>query len=415
MKKLKTSDTVREVKTAIRKTKAFTVVLAVFIAVVFGGCWGKKEMDELGIVTITGIDLEEDGSVRMTVHSVQPYGSVRNPADRSFTWIGTATGENIMDAAKNLRSTATKKLVWIHSKIIIVGQDMARYEFEKVMDFLARNREIRYNSYLLVTGGTAFGMLQVPADIQKNLAAELEGIISNADEWSKAYASNIKDFLMAFSCGHSAGITAKVGYYMMEMDTVSTSKEEYRKFALAGKKLPISYIRGSAIFNEKGFTGWFDDYETRGYMWIANKARPGVIVAGTFRQEEVGMESLEAKSKIKFDNSGMQPVIRIKTKVVGKLVEHAASYKVSRKEEIMELESVFAKKIEGEMDSAVRRAKQYGSDIFGFWRYVCAKCPDYRDKLDDEWVKMFRGLKVEYETRVSLERTGMILERVKER
>ena len=134
------------------------VLLLTIILLFTTGCWGQREMDRVGIVIVIGVDLEPDGLIRITVHSIQPFGSPMNPVDKSFTWIGTATGKSIIDAARNLRAIAARDLIWMHTRMIILGEEMARNELHAVLDLLSRIREIRYNCDFLVTEGKAFDL-----------------------------------------------------------------------------------------------------------------------------------------------------------------------------------------------------------------------------------------------------------------
>ena len=64
------------------------------------------------------------------------------------------------------------------------------------------------------------------------------------------------------------------------------------------------------------------------------------------------------------------------------------------------------------MEAAVNKAKQYNSDIFGFIRLACIANPSMKDTLVREWDTIFPDLPVEFDVKVTLRRTGMVLERV---
>jgi spore germination protein KC len=364
------------------------VLLLTIILLFTTGCWGQREMDRVGIVIVIGVDLEPDGLIRITVHSIQPFGSPMNPVDKSFTWIGTATGKSIIDAARNLRAIAARDLIWMHTRMIILGEEMARNELHAVLDLLSRIREIRYNCDFLVTEGKAFDLLQVPADIERNLAIELEGIINNAKARSRAYVSNIKQFLVAASSDYSSIITAKAGYYINNMNTFSTNKEEYKQFEPHNEYLGTTFIEGSGVFKNQKLTGWLNGDETRGFLWIMDKLKIEIVVAGEFRQGiRLAMETIRSGSKVKCVFSDGKPIIKVKTEVEGRLVEHETDEDLKKISEIKDMENDFANIIKGEMEAAVNKAKQYNSDIFGFIRLACIANPSMKDTLVREWDK----------------------------
>lgn len=279
-----------------RKTAAILLIPA--ILVVSTGCWGKTELNEIGIVTTTGVDMEPDGSVRITVLSTQPEGSPNMPQLRSITWVGTATVANITDASKNLRKIAVKKLSWIHNSIIIIGQEAAKNKMREVIDFFSRNREIRFRSHMLVAEGKAFDLLQAPADLQRDLYVELEGLVKNLEDWPKSYSADLKEFLVSYTeqCGDL--VTGRIWYTEEQRNTFSTAREDFEKLALNGRKLPIVYLEGSAVFRQGKFMGWFDAEETRGYLWIIGKIKPGAIVTGG-KNGMLAMENMFSSTSVK--------------------------------------------------------------------------------------------------------------------
>lgn len=47
--------------------KIAIIILAIFIANLTSGCWSRRELNELAIVLGTGVDLTDDGKIRLTL------------------------------------------------------------------------------------------------------------------------------------------------------------------------------------------------------------------------------------------------------------------------------------------------------------------------------------------------------------
>ena len=383
-------------------------MLAAFISAGGSGCWGALEINEIGIVKATGIDIEPDGSLRITVLSVQPEGMVTAPVTKSMTWIGTATGETLSDAAANLRSIAFKKLSWLHNRIIIVGEDKARSDMGDVVDFLLRSREFRLRDCILIAEGRAFDMLSVPADLQMDYSVELEGLIENSDYWSKVYEPCAKEIFVNFAEKGIEGIAGRVSYYYSSRKTFSSSREEYEKLDKRGERLPIAFMEGSAAFKGFKMAGWLNGAETRGYMWITGKAKRGIIVKA-FEGGRASMEIISAKSMISMRIEGNNINARVKTDVKGGLADYTADINLENAKAVSIIEQALSQVIKSEMEAAVKKAKEYEADIFGFGRSIYRDFPEHWAMMEKNWGKIFPLVDVSFDVSVALNRPGMIL------
>lgn len=386
------------------------VILLVSVLMVFTtGCWGKTELNEIGIVTMTGIDLEPDGSMRITVLSVQPEGPSNTPQLRSYTWIGTATGVDLVDAAKNLRRTAVKKLSWIHNSIIVIGQEAAKSKMGEVIDFFSRNREIRFSSHMLVAEGKALNMLETPAKVQRDLYTEIEGLIRDKDRGSKSYAANLKQFLVSYAQRSSNLVTGKIWYTEEQMNTFSTAREDYEKLVLNGRKLPVAYIEGCAVFKNGSFVGWLDGQETRGYLWVIGKVRPGGIIAG--KAGSLAMENIFSDTSVKMEIEDGSYKAHIKVDVRGTLMEQTTKDDILKTAVIQEVEDQFADAIKAEMEKTVNKVqKVYNVDVLRFSTIMNRQYPQEWKKIEKDWNDtIFSKVKVEYDVKVTIRRTGKII------
>lgn len=373
----------------------------------FTGCWGIREMNEIGIITATGVDVEPGGGVRITVFSMQPVGNIENPAQRSIAWIGSATGKSLMDASKNLRSISSRNLVWFQNDIVIVGEEMAKVGTREINDFILRNREIRLTGFILVTEGKAMDLMQVPADIQSNLYYEIAGILQNANEYAKFYASNIKDYIVSTAVPTQSCVIGKIGYYNTSMNTFSVPREEYEKLYFKDAKLGVSYLYGSAVMKDSKMAGWLNGEETRGFLWITDKNKAGTVSVKS-SNGDLSMEIMDLNRKIFLDNANGKITFTVKINVRGNLSIYTAGGAVEEdKEDYME--KLFEEALINEMSSVVKIAQdKYKADIFGFGTYLFERHPDLWRNIKDDWENIFPEVDVKYDVKVTLKRIGMV-------
>lgn len=217
------------------------------------GCWGRTELSDLGLVTATGIDLEPDGNIRITVISITPTGfGAKGEPEKSNSWIGTATGKTLADAKNNLNETATKNLAWFHNRFIIIGENFAKHGIGDIIDHLSRGRQFRYENKVLITPTTAYDMLTIPADVEKNLVLEIEGIVNSMkEEWSKVYVENFKNILVNYCEKKSGFITGRIHYFKNENTTISTSRGDFNEAGSGERQQYVAAIKGSGVFMDE--------------------------------------------------------------------------------------------------------------------------------------------------------------------
>lgn len=389
-------------------------IIIIIILITSTGCWGKRELNELSVVSATGVDLEPDGSIRITVISIMPVGAAGTAGlQRSNAWIGTATGKNIASASKNLGKIATKRLAWFHNRIILIGEDLAKKGVGDVMDYIARNREFRYENSILVTKGRATDMLTVPADIEKHLVTEIDGIIENIkQEWPRSYIDNFKGFLMTLSEKNKGHITGILDYYETSQNTFSTNREDFKKMDLNNTKLGIAYIEGSAVFKEDKLVGWLDGQETRGYILLTEGLRAGVITTDyKDRNGKISLELLRSKSSIKAQPKENKITMNIKLEIKGSFKTGSGEYDILKEADIEEMERIFAKEIESQVSRTVKKAqKELNTDFLGFGEHIFRNHPGTWRKISDRWDAIFPEIDVNYDVKVRILRTGMISE-----
>lgn len=375
------------------------------------GCWGKYELNEIAIVSATGIDLEPDGRTRITVIAVLPVGNPEiSGIERSNAWVGTAVGENITDAENNLLSIAPQTPVFYHDKILIIGEQLARAGVEDVMDYLLRGRSIRTLSYFMISEGRAYDLLLTPADIQKNLPKEIEGIIRNTNNNYKSWTSTLKDFLVCRSKKGCEPVVGRISTKKITRNTFSTFMENERKLNDNIEK-EIASVDGCAVFCGEKFKGFLNQQETKGYNWIKNKPKSGIVTVRDKSGEiNIGAVIKNFKCSLKPEITDGRIVVTIKYRTNECSIRQKRGDEDIGKSQKADIESILARVVTEEMKAAVYKAqKVYNADIFGIGQSIYRKYPNVWDKIESEWNKIYPMVETKYDVKVEIERMGEIV------
>ncbi|MFZ5353796.1 MAG: Ger(x)C family spore germination protein [Bacillota bacterium] len=393
-----------------------SLILMIMIIYVFclSGCWGYTEVNEYGIVMLTAVDIDDEGLFKISVLVSVPSTIMQQQGTVSTMWIGAGRGPSIADAAQNLIKIAPKKLTWIQNNAIIFGEKAARNSLGDIMDFFVRSREIRLDNYVMVSEGLAGDLFQVPADAEKNLYTEMEGIIRNAERWSRTYISDLKDFMMQYANVTSDAVAARIGSYKSERNTFSTTRESMGG-EKKGKNKEILYIVGSAVFKDGKLVGWLDGVETRGFQWFIDKIDMGTIEHADIKKNEKAiLEIRTAKTDVKPTVKEGRLVYEVKVHATGNLIEVIGKVNIMDKAKLKEIEEKFAKVVEEEMRLAVQKAqKKYKADIFLFGDKLYRSLPSVWREVEDRWGEVFPEVEVAFDIKVEVKTPGEILNNYK--
>jgi spore germination protein KC len=374
------------------------------------GCWGKTELKEVGIVTAMGVDLEDDGQITMSVLMVIPLGS---EVQQSTTWYGKAKGKTLMDASKNIRKYSSKKPEWYHSKLVIIGEKLARKDMYKVIDYLSRNQQIRYSNNIIVCEGRADEALSSPSDLETSLSSEISGLIENTSDYTKAYVEKLKDFLQSMDSKTLGSVCGRLTYSRDREITFSSNRETIMKLNTE-KDYKFIALEGASVFKGMKLAGFLNDLETSGFLFITGKAKSGGIPAKINEDQYVFLDHEKPDSKIEINMDENKIGANIKVELDTLIVETTEELRLNDKELIKKIEEMAAKEVENRMKASVKKAKELNSDIFGIGEEIHKKYPKVWKEIKDDWHKIFKEIPIKYEVKVNIKGFNLIGDRIKQ-
>lgn len=351
--------------------KKCLIILLCFSSIFLCSCWDARELSDIGIVVMTGFDLDHDGNQRVTVLSVQPFGQTQNQENVATTWIGTAAGKSTFDALRNLRRTSTRSLTWMHNKIILIGEEKARQGISDITDLLTRNSEFRYGNLIFVTPGEASEMMQVPANLEKSLFRELLGIIEGAGEWSKGFALNVKELSLNSLASYQNGfVIGNMGFYYSSKTPFTIDFQEYLKLYWKDTEQPIAYVSGGAVIDKDRLVGWLSPIELRGYLILSNKIEQSFSIYKEITDPgfKITVDITNVESKLEFPYvSDDNITAAVTVKATGFITELYGEIPAYDETFIKKIEDIVAQEIASEIYLAVNRAQNdLRTDFLGF-------------------------------------------------
>lgn len=357
-----------------------------------------RELNDVSVVTVAGIDFDPGShQYRLTVYSLQAVGkggSEKTQQGGLIEWTGAASGDSIMECSRNLRSRATKKMVWFHIRVVVVGKQAAEHSLPEVLDFLQRNREIRETSMVVVSDASAEKMLLVHPETNDLLVNELYGMIRNQTEWGKSLAITIKDMIHANAMQDQAYLTGRL--------TARRPQEKTEK---------VLALDGAALLQNGKLLGWLPGDQTAVVRLLSGKEKTEFLCVTklTGGTEDNVSALVSARGRfIRTEFRDGQPVIRIQLRLDGR-IHQASKLQQLRKHDVADIERQIGQHIENQINDVIRHSQtQLHADIFGFAEHLYQHHPKQWSRIQPGWKTTFSGMPVHVQVEFHIRSTGTL-------
>ncbi|MBZ4653418.1 MAG: germination protein Ger(X)C family [Peptococcaceae bacterium] len=390
----------------VKRGSLFLRILAISLIILLtAGCWNRRELDTLAIVSGTGIDKpEEPGKVQITVQIIKP-GEMKAPqaggggeggsGGQKPYWTVTATGDTVFDTIREMAHKSNRKLFFPHNEIIILGEDAAEEGVQKYLDFFARDHEPRWLAWVLVGKNTASEVLETKAELEKVPAISISKLIEARGATSEASAVTLHEFLTRLMSKTTAPVAS----------LIEVSGQGKEKTAL---------LTGTAVFKKDKLAGYLNKTETRGLLWVLNEIKSGIIdVECPGGKGKVSLEIIRARSKIIPEIKDNTLHLAVEIDEEGNLGSQMCSDDLTSESAWKTLEKNQAAVIHNEVMAALKKARELNTDIFGFGEAVHKKYPKLWKDIEDKWDEFFPNLEVAVIVDAKLRRSGLITKTVK--
>ncbi|WP_312474069.1 Ger(x)C family spore germination protein [Neobacillus sp.] len=144
-----------------RIQQTLKIFLALLLCIPFlSGCWDRLDPENMAFIVAVGVDPgpKNDYLFTFAIAVPKPLG-VSGPSSGGIGHktivTHTVEGSNIISALLASQSFIARRLTLTHSKVFILGEDLARKGVMPVLGEVVRSREFRRSFYVMTTRGKA--------------------------------------------------------------------------------------------------------------------------------------------------------------------------------------------------------------------------------------------------------------------
>ncbi|EFM12509.1 germination protein, Ger(x)C family [Paenibacillus curdlanolyticus YK9] len=374
------------------------------------GCWDVREMPQLAIVSAMGIDkAPTDNHYRVSFQVINPSeisaGITESGGGRTTPiTVYAGSGDTLFEAIRESSGLMPRQLFFSHTRIIVIGEQLAREGIEDIFDMFERFSETRLTSRVLIArGSSAEAVLSTLTPIERIPSNALNGKLKFTSKLtSEQMEIQIDDVIRALSSTASEPIIN--GIRLLGNTALGSKKKNVEQ------AVPIvrSRISGIALFKNGKLTRWLDGKDARGVVLLQNKMKSSVdVLPCKAEKKAIAIELLRAKTEVKTAFRNGKPYFQISVKQEGSLNEVKCSINLKKPEEIAKLEKEWSELVKKEVIGSVQVAQKEQSDIFGLGETFNRQHPKQWKKIQKDWGNLFAESDVTVTVNSFIRHSGM--------
>lgn len=393
----------------LRRWTACVIALTMLLGLT--GCWDVREMNQLALVMAVGIDkAEQPGRYEVTIQVARPGAAGKGKGGKGGSgggqsvYTASADGDTIFAAIRNLAQFTSRRIMWAHNNVVVIGESLARDDITPVVDFFTRNQELRMRTWVVVARDTTAkavvsaktGMEDVPAD-------SISALFRYGQLTGESVRTDMNEVASAYFAKDLHPVISAVRLTERSLETSDRPGEH-------GGSMQVE-LRGSAIFHRARLVGYLDEEAGRGLLWLRREMGNAVITIPCPGQAErhIAVEIRTPKVKLDSDISGSTPTVRVRVNASGYLSEQDCVTPGFRNLELKEFaEAAYRAKIESEIRAALDVLQNdFRTDAVRFARMFHVDHPDWFRSHIGGWDSIFPRIKTQVLIRVDIPKMGL--------
>lgn len=404
-------------KPVVRKVLLFTLMLLFMVLV--SGCWSRKEIDQSTFISALAIDQADDDPqlLEVTVEFIIPKalvlggqsGGGGGGAGDKY-WLVSVKGVSVSDAFSKIEPLVPYHFFLGHLTTIIIGEKVAREGIKEILDTFDRMFILRRGIWITISPDRAKNILHTRSGLKDAPSLAIEDLFSLQNITSVSYPSSLNRVLIALSSRSTNPVIARVSSELNKEEVQMGQGQDSDKLNKGDIKL-----EGTAIFKHDKFVDWLDGLETRGVLWVQDKVRSGMMTISNPKgnHKPVTFEIRTAKTKLHTGMLDGKLFVDINIYLRLILNEQTGNADILSRgleyesENIQGFNAGIADKVKQEILSAVSKAQQYQTDIFGIGERFYVEHPQKFKKLQDNWPDIFAKAEFNVEVEPHIRRIGL--------
>lgn len=390
-------------------SKKWSVIL-ILSTLMLSGCWDRIELNDISIVTGIAMDPGKEKKYKLTIEVVNaPAFSHQAGGEGTPVITFSLEGDSMTELAHKMNVGVTRRLVFSHTRVLFISEEIARKGIISFLEFLERSGEFRNDFSMLITrNNPASDFLRVTYPLQKIPSQKVHKQSQTFfNEWGGDPNVRLTDFISAVT---SQGRSPVTGSVIISGDAEKGGSTENNNHlspqALVEKN-------GAAVFDNEVLKGFLSLEDTRNYLWTQDLEQTSLSVPCKDSEKREGqsfngVRIIHTYSNIEASYKGSTPTLKVKINADAELIGTHCAKDLTKIETYQEYEKDTEEFIkEGIVGTIQKVQKEYGVDIYGFGEALYRKNPKKFKQVKDYWNEEFSKAEIETDVSIHLRRSGI--------
>lgn len=355
--------------------RRFAILYLIICILLLSGCGGGgiytnyKEVEQLQLVRIMGLDRKSEDEVCLTVSSGKTCESGSNA-------LLSITAPSVTLASKRLHDFASSKLLFYdHTKCVLFGEDTLREGIEEFLAYMERSTEMRMSIELFVVrGDTAVSLMGGNEDSSYDISEVMDSVQRDM---------RLRGDTHAFTCAETARALSEHGAALICALQPANTTDIVR----AVEAGTIAVPKGFGILKGGQLVGFLTDEEAQAACLITET---GALSTLTLTDKGHGtatvvLESCRCQVTPHWSEKGLERV-ELSLKTDAALTELSVSRKLDDSSYLDDLSKLLEQELEECCEKVLERSRELSADFLGLGRKLRAKDAKRYDALDTDWL-----------------------------
>ena len=390
------------------KKKLFLFLFVSIFSLLLTGCYNYHELENLAIVTGLSIDKNENQYTIGVLIANSKKQEASSKEGQSQTIVYEGKGDTVMEAFYNIDLESPKQLYIGHLAVVVIDENIAKNEIEKISDILIRSPESRKNFYIVIArDAKAEDVLKITSPLESYPSQSVSMNLKNTSTYQGISTDlTYSEFIASML---TPGINPTLPTITITGSVKEGEKQQNLESTDPKTKLKLDTL---AIFRNTNLLGYVSEDESR-MINILNRRTSYSLESIQYKNNRIvfHLSNFNIKRKAALKNN--KPIMNISLQATAAINEINSNINLSDPKIITEINQLLEERIKKQILHTIHITQnEFKSDIFGFGNLFYQKYPKYYSNIELHWdeeeyskIKMNVKVHIDLETKGSLEQT----------
>ncbi|WP_332631551.1 Ger(x)C family spore germination protein [Halalkalibacter flavus] len=380
------------------------ILLVLSVIVILSGCWDRKELDQVSLVTGLALEVSDDEAFSLTIEAINASELNDQTAEGMTPTITyELKGLTMAELLNKMNLGITRELNFSHTRTLIIDEKVAKEGISRFLQFLEKSGQFRNDFQIIVARGVrAKDIITTTYPIQKVPSLKMyEQFRTIKDNWGGYPDSALTDFVFALTSPGRHPVAAAV--------TIRGNPNEGRNVD-DNRELDLNAVieyDGMAMFHKDRLVGFLSAEDTRNYMWTQDIDQT-TATADCGEDGFFALQVYNSHTKVTANYDGDAPAFTLRIIIEGDIHDNQCPDSLGEISTYERYQSIMEDHLEQKLTTTITNVQnKYGVDVFGFGEHLSKQQYKKFKEHKDDWDEEFKKAKISVNAKVYIRRDGM--------